>query len=170
MNDPTLRPRVKPEYGAMDRWLDAAGVGLLLLLWAVTIWLYFHLPETIPVHFNLHGEADRFGDKSSLFLQASIATGVFLLITLLMRVPHLFNYPVPVTEANAEKMYTNAVRMLRVVRIAEVLIFFPELAGMYGRVQDPNRNIRLLWIPETLLAVALVAYFVRGVWGKSARR
>lgn len=42
--------------------------------------VYKGLPETVPIHFDLHGRADGFSGKSSLWMHLSLLSGVALLV------------------------------------------------------------------------------------------
>jgi uncharacterized membrane protein len=48
----------------------------LVLLWALALWLWPHLPEQIPLHFDGAGTPDRFGARTAVnwFLLPGIAT------------------------------------------------------------------------------------------------
>ncbi len=118
------RPRYQPPVSNTDRLLEAAGWGMLCGLWILVIFSYSHLPNSIPIHFNLKGEPDSYGEKLAIFILPVISTILFGGLTLLNRYPHLFNYPATINETNAPKHYGNAVRMLRVIKLAIVIIFF----------------------------------------------
>jgi hypothetical protein len=44
-------------------------------------------------------------------------------LTLLNKHPHIFNYPVKITEANALQQYTSATKLIRYLKIIIVMIF-----------------------------------------------
>lgn len=53
----------------MTRTYYAAAAILIVLAAGASALLYPRLPQTVPIHWNIHGEADNFGDKSfGLFL------------------------------------------------------------------------------------------------------
>ena len=43
-------------------------IGIVLLPFIYLAFLWNQLPKTIPVHWNINGEIDRFGDKTELLL------------------------------------------------------------------------------------------------------
>jgi uncharacterized membrane protein len=51
---------------------------------AYAAYLYPNLPNTIPIHFNIRGEADRFGGRDSIFLAPGImaVTSIFVFFLL----------------------------------------------------------------------------------------
>ncbi len=57
----------------MTRIYYAAAVVLIVLAFGASALLYPRLPQTVPIHWNIHGEVDGYGDKSyGLFLMPGI--------------------------------------------------------------------------------------------------
>ncbi len=53
----------------MNRWYWIIAMLLTVFVWGVSAWFYPSLPQTIPTHWNIHGQVDGHGDKGwSLFL------------------------------------------------------------------------------------------------------
>jgi uncharacterized membrane protein len=132
-----------------------------LALWIWTGTSYSSLPDSIPTHFNAAGEADGFGRKASIVGLPVIATLLYIGLTLLNRVPHIFNFPTPVTEDNALKQYTNATRMIRYLKLILVFVF----AGIsYQTIQQANgtgEGLGIWFLPLTLVLVSMpLVYFV----------
>ena len=67
---------------------NTKNLGLALLLIAAPLvyaaYVYPNLPDTIPTHFNISGEADAYGGKDSIFLGPGImaVVGIFVFILL----------------------------------------------------------------------------------------
>jgi len=87
---------------------------VLYASWAV-------LPQKVPVQFGTSGTPDAWGSKTILLGLMGIALVVYLGLTLVGRIPHLYNYPYPVTEANAERQYLLA-RSLVVALRTEIVV------------------------------------------------
>lgn len=117
------RPKISLKSNSFDKWIEAMGWLALLLMWGVTAWFFESLPEKIPTHFNAAGEPDAWGNKSFLFISPGISSLLFLLISLVSLYPHKFNYNIEITSENAAYQYANAVRMMRVMKLAMMLIF-----------------------------------------------
>lgn len=112
------RPHLTIPLSHTDKIIEYGGWALLALVWVIVLSKYASLPENIPIHFNLDGTADTFGSKSNLVLLPAIITGLCGGLFLLARFPHHFNYPVRLTEENAERQYTLAVKTLRWIRVS----------------------------------------------------
>lgn len=101
---------------AVDNALELIGLFFIFTQWLLTLLSYHSLPRRIPVHFNMAEQADRFGEKWLIWIIPSIATLVYAGLTILNHYPHIFNYPTPITAANAQRQYTYATRLIRYVK------------------------------------------------------
>ncbi|MEM8893775.1 MAG: DUF1648 domain-containing protein [Bacteroidota bacterium] len=118
------RPKLNLPLTSLD-WLyeGAAVIVMAFFVWSL-LDSYADLPETIPTHFNHKGEADGFSSKSSLWLLPGIAFATYLGLIVVNRMPHKFNYPIDITEENAAYQYRLATRMIRVINLSVVVIFY----------------------------------------------
>ncbi len=112
--------KTKSIFGSVIETLAIVGLMLhaLLILGAWNL-----LPASIPVHYNLAGEANAWGDRSNLFLLFGLSILVYLGLTWLGRYPHKFNYPWQVTADKAERQYNLARNFLRAVKCEIVWLF-----------------------------------------------
>ena len=117
------RPRIKLQLKQTDKVLEVVGWVSVFGIWALTLTNYSILPEIIPIHFNGVGKADGFGNKTHIFVLPIISTLLFIGLTTLNKHPHIFNYPSQITKENAVHQYTNATRMMRVLKLVIVLLF-----------------------------------------------
>lgn len=88
---------------------------------------YFGLPDEIPTHFNLKGDADGFGPKNTIWalpiLTAIMYYGMTLVGTKIK--PWKMKYPIKVTEKNAPRLYRMNLRMLVNLNLGISLVLFP---------------------------------------------
>ena len=117
------RPKIKLQLKQTDKILEVVGWVSVFGIWALTLTNYSILPEIIPIHFNGVGKADGFGNKTHIFVLPIISTLLFIGLTILNKHPHIFNYPSQITKENAVHQYTNATRMMRVLKLVIVLLF-----------------------------------------------
>ncbi|RYZ25031.1 MAG: DUF1648 domain-containing protein [Sphingobacteriales bacterium] len=118
------RPRIDLPHTVTDNVLEGAGSLITVLLWCYVVWFYPTLPAIVPIHFDGGGRPDGFGDKASLLILPGITTIIYILLTVLNRYPHTFNYLVEITPENAVKQYKNATKMIRVLKLGIALLFF----------------------------------------------
>jgi hypothetical protein len=56
--------------------IDSLSVVVLILGWWIALSVYPRLPERVPVHFGLTGEADRWGGRWMIFLIPLVSTAL----------------------------------------------------------------------------------------------
>lgn len=122
--DKQQRPPPVVEPSIADRFLEAASWIIMTALWIFMIAEMKKLPEIIPSHFTVNGEIDDYSDKATLWLLPSIGTVLFLGLTWLNRFPQIFNYPVKITAENAVKQYKMATRLIRILKLTLLIVFF----------------------------------------------
>ncbi|WP_338750558.1 DUF1648 domain-containing protein [Bacillus sp. FJAT-52991] len=111
----------------------------LLLLMINVIYLFIQwgdLSNQVPIHFGITGEVDGWGSKGMIWFLPIIASLLWGGLTLLERVPHLYNYS-GLTEENVESQYRNSRMMLNVIK-TEIIIFM--VLGSYQSVQVAHGN------------------------------
>lgn len=59
-------------------------LALIIIPFVYAAYLYPNLPDTIPTHFNMYGEADGWGSRESIYLLPIILGGVSLFVFLLL--------------------------------------------------------------------------------------
>ncbi len=99
----------------------ASGAVVMLLLDAARVWP--ELPATVPTHFGISGAPDAWGARAWLLVLPVVATVLFVVLTFLERVPHVYNYPVEVTATNAERVYALGRRLMLSVKTILVVAF-----------------------------------------------
>ncbi|WP_190809598.1 DUF1648 domain-containing protein [Flagellimonas sp. S3867] len=118
-------PKIEVKPTARDKNLVKLGWAIVALNILLVLVFYFDLPETIPTHFNLKGEADGHGHKSTLWIipiiSAALYFGLGFFVTKMK--PYHMNYPVKVTEKNAPELYALGIRMIAVMNLASVIAF-----------------------------------------------
>lgn len=148
-----IRPRLKLKFTVVDIILEVIGFLLLLAICAIPVLLYKTLPDAIPTHFGINGQADDWGSKNSIFLLPVISLILYAGLTFLNRFPHIFNYPVVVTEENAFRQYTKATLILRIVKLLMIMLFlFIEwlICNVNGKAGHP------IWFLPLTLAVPVL--------------
>jgi len=151
------RPRIKIELTTTDKFVEIIGWCALLAIWVMTIMGYSKLPDVVPTHYNFAGEAGGFEEKGMIWSWAIIATILFVGMTIVNKYPHIFNYPVKITEENALRQYTIATRLVRYMKLFVVLTF-----GfiVFTIIQNAN-ELNTLVLPVALgSTVLLLLYFI----------
>ena len=155
------RPRIKLQLKQTDKILEVVGWVSVFGIWALPLINYFDLPEIIPIHFNGAGKADEFGNKTHIFILPIISTLLFIGLTTLNKHPHIFNYPNQITKENALDQYTNATRMMRVLKLVIVLLFGLIVFRKIQIVNGHADGLGAWFLPFTIgLFIILSLYFL----------
>ncbi|HEX4911787.1 MAG TPA: DUF1648 domain-containing protein [Permianibacter sp.] len=157
------RPRLQLTPSGLDKGLQLAGAVLLAVFLVVVAASWTLLPASLPVHFSLSGEPESWGERGEILLLPVIASLQFVLLSVLARFPHRHNYPVSITAANAEQQYRLAQRLLHVLSLLLVLLFFALYLATWAVASHVLARLPVLvmWLPLAAIGALLVWYWLR---------
>jgi uncharacterized membrane protein len=156
------RPVLKLKYSKFEKILELAAVIFLITAILLTLLYWPSILEKIITHCDIKGNPDSYGGKGSLLIMPIVSAGIYLLITLLSRFPHSFNYIVDINEENAIFQYNNA-RILMLCIKAEIMCMFAYLQWRFI-IESIKGNGRLgiLFLPVFLIVIfGTLIYFVK---------
>ncbi len=116
------RPKIKLKLTKTDKIIEGISTLGIITLLILPCYYYDQLPESIPTHFNGSGQADAFGDRSTVFLIPVFALISYISLTALSRFPHIFNYPTEITEENAAEQYAKATSLVRILNLIVIFV------------------------------------------------
>ncbi len=157
------RPKIKLQLSPLDRKLNLISNAILTLLWLLTVFSFFKLPDQIPTHFNSNGETDNYGDKDSIFTIPIVATILFIGLTVLNKFPEIFNYPEQITKTNAEHQYSNATSTVRFLKLIITSIFTIITVLIIISSINRTKGLGLWFLPIILLLIFIptIFYFIK---------
>jgi uncharacterized membrane protein len=126
------RPRVQVPRTALEHILSATALAGALFACAYLMAEYPGLPEKVPMHAGMSGRPDAWAGKVSLIPLALVSVFFFIILELLKRVHHQYNYPRPITPANAGRLYQLGRELMGWVQ-AEIVWLFAYL--LYAFIQ-----------------------------------
>jgi len=118
------RPKITLKKSAIDWILDVLAFFICLFMLFLSLIVFNDLPDLIPSHFNSKGMVDSYSTKEMVLGLPFISLMIFIVLYNVNRSPHIFNYPVKITEENAFEMYSYATRLIRVINLVIVIFFF----------------------------------------------
>jgi len=162
------RPVLALPFRPLELALElASGVGLV---WTVGLVLfsYASLPSSVPTHFGLGGEPDGWGPRWMMFILPAVGLVLYVVLTIMGRIPHRLNYPWAVTEANALRQYRLVRAFLGLLKMEVVLFFgyvkFTAIRVAMGNAPGLGPAFLPLFVGVTLgtiLAYVILAYRAR---------
>jgi len=156
-------PKIKLDLTLFDKVLEILSWMFLVFLWFITVWNYSSLPKVIPIHFDYKGEADQFGGKGTILGIPIIASVLYIVLTILNKYPHLHNYARKVTLENIEKNYIRSTRLLRIVKLA-ILIIFSMIVIQTIEISKINATAISVWLLPfslSLIFIPIILFLVR---------
>jgi uncharacterized membrane protein len=78
-----IRPVLKVPLTTIDFTIEAIAILGIISLCSLAVVSYSSLPDIIPTHFNLKGQADDWGNKASIFILPGIGLLLFTGITII---------------------------------------------------------------------------------------
>lgn len=114
-------PHVKVERTAEGTAFEIAIAALNIIMWGLIAWMWAHLPEQIPIHFDIAGRPDGYGSKGFLIVIGVISAFVTALMCFCAYHPRSA-VSLPVSLSNAAQI-TLAVRLVRICGVFVSLIF-----------------------------------------------
>lgn len=161
IDERSQRPKLKLPLSNLEKILFLASILFLFTIWFISIDSYSKLPDIIPTHFNVSSVPDGYGSKNSIFISPVIVTVLYILIMILTRFPHIYNYAVSITAENAEANYRNG-RTLMFCIITEILALFLYIQWnvIDGAIKGYS-SLGILFLPIFLLTIfGTVIYFI----------
>jgi uncharacterized membrane protein len=142
-----LIPKTKTE-----KVLDVLSVLLLVITFLHLIYVWDTLPEKVPLHFNATGAVDGWGGKVSIWILPIVASLLFVMMFIVAKFPHIFNYPVTITEKNAPKLYLESRRMIVIINF-EIVLFFSIASWESIQVAFGKEGLSIWYIPALLITL-----------------
>lgn len=126
----------------------------LLSYWSV-------LPQKIPIHFDIFGKPNLFGEKSVLLILCIVVYLLILILTAITNYPHLLKYPYAVTENNIRDQYLYLRTFLIYLKL-EIVCFFLYLQTTITLIAlKLTESLGILFLPILFLTILItfIIYF-----------
>lgn len=118
------KPKLKVKPTFIDYFLESVSLSVLIAILFINVLIYSSLIDKIISHYNLYGMANSTANKWAIWIFSILGLISYAGFLILIRFPHLFNYPVKVTESNSELIYKRGVRVIRITKLLFLLLLF----------------------------------------------
>ncbi|NQZ45557.1 MAG: DUF1648 domain-containing protein [Flavobacteriaceae bacterium] len=156
------QPKIEIKPTATDRKLRFFGWVLVATNFVIVMAAYVRLPDTVPIHFNIKGEADGYGSRSTLLLlpMINLLTYAIMVLVATKVPPWNYNYPTKVTERNAPLLYAMSFRMMAWLNIGVALLFTVISIQVIIKAMDYDGwGIGWLFIPMVVLIITVPLWY-----------
>jgi uncharacterized membrane protein len=151
-------PRTQLEIGCE---IIAAASLVSLAIYLAAIWT--KLPAQIPVHFNIMGQPDRWGSRNELFQLFGVMAALYASLSILQRLPHIYNYPFGLTSQNVYRQYQLARQLLIRIKteIVGIFSFIQWTIMQVDRERSHALGISFLLIMMLAIFGTIAIYFIQ---------
>ena len=150
------RPKRKIRFQFLDWLLEFSGLIVVVSTILLHIFQYPDLPDIIPTHFDGSGVPNSFDHKSELFPVLIINVIAFVVLSSLGFYPEIMNYPITITEANAESQYRLMTRFLRFFKLM-VCVLFGAMQYLTILIAKKEMNVIPVWLMPAFLGLIAVS-------------
>lgn len=155
------RPVIKITPSRLDWTVEIISAAALATTMILVLFYYRALPDKIPSHYDMTGQPDSYGTKTTMILLACIGIFLYAILTIVSRFPHVFNYPVEITETNAAVQYDNAIRMLRYIKLVIVCQFAYLTYSSMMIARGDQSSLGVVFLPMSLvLLFGVISIFI----------
>ncbi|MGA7107819.1 MAG: DUF1648 domain-containing protein [Terracidiphilus sp.] len=110
----------------MRKILEILGLAAL----AVLVWMTWdalqganRLPDRVPTHFDASGTPNAWGSPAGMLLLPVLAAALYLVMSIVVRFPDAFHYPVRVTAQNIARLQAVTLNMVAWLKMELVCLF-----------------------------------------------
>ncbi|HCG55706.1 MULTISPECIES: DUF1648 domain-containing protein [Brevibacterium] len=125
------------ETGTVTRWIRRATLIATAVLSAILLASYPLLPDLIPTHFNLAGEADGYGPSWTVFVIGGLLCALICATAWLSTRPQVLNFPVVVTQENSQLIFRESERMMVWVSASLLIAYVGTAISSWGGYGAP---------------------------------
>lgn len=156
------RPRHIIPLSVVDRVVEGVTAIVLLAITVIFLFRYPSVDDKVVMHYDLTGNIDRMGDKSRVFFFFGILILIYVGMTFAQRFPHSFNYLTEITEENAKRQYSTAVKMIRWLKLMMVVLFsFIILKTIFPRDISDEFFFAVIITFIAATFIQMIGYFIK---------
>lgn len=148
------------ELTSFDKTIEITSLIGIVLLWMLVVVNYSKLPNSIPIHFDISGKPNNFGEKSYVFLMPLVASVIFFFLTSKERLSRSSSNSESSRQRNASDRSTTSSRLYIYLKLM-LIVFFSFLEIKTFQIATGKAESLGVWfIPLSIgILIAVIAYF-----------
>ena len=159
-----IRDKFDMQSDYADYILELIGMIALAGLLILPLLYFGDLPEKMPQHFGIYGQPDAYGSKAMIWLLPLVGLILYSGLTILNKYPHVFNYPVRITEENAVRQYKVATKLVRSLKVVVACLFcylnYSTIQIAFGKQFGLGTGFLLILIAGMFSIIGIYIYWV----------
>jgi len=158
----TERTKINPPLSTLDIVVEGLAAVGVIIMFAHLIMAWSSLPDMAPTHFGASGKPDDWGSKSTMLILPMVVLAMYAGLTILSRFPHIFNFPVTLTESNAVRQYKLAKSMLSFLKMSVIGVFLYIQVFTIRTAQGEAAGLGMMFLIFTLVGtfIPIVVYMI----------
>ncbi|MDF2945726.1 MAG: hypothetical protein K0S51_405 [Bacillales bacterium] len=159
-----MRPIIKIKKTMFEIILNTISIASFIGIFIYLKLVWSDIPKTVPMHFDSAGQVDNYGDKEFIFILPMIGAILWIVLTILEKFPHTYNY-LNLTPENIERQYKNGSMMINVMK-NEISIFFTYITWNTINIsisKNVSLNDYFLLIFLTTIFGSIAFFFIRSI-------
>ncbi|MEN6384570.1 MAG: DUF1648 domain-containing protein [Phycisphaerales bacterium] len=162
------RPKIELPITLIEIVFELAGIMAIFSMILILSKYWPSLPETIPTHFGFSGKPDGWGGKESLLFLPILGTFMYICMWFLSKYPHIYNYPVTITEENAPVQYLIGRKIINWTRTFVAILFgYLEWASIQGALgKSPGLGPWFILVVLLFSFAPIIYYIMQARQGK----
>lgn len=89
-----------------EKQLNWLAIGSVLVHISLIALNYSQLPDRVPIHFDITGTPDNYGNKATVWILVGLAIAMYFFMRFIANLSaDKYNYPVKITPANAKQQF-----------------------------------------------------------------
>jgi RsiW-degrading membrane proteinase PrsW (M82 family) len=150
-----IRPKFKIHLTTIDVIIEVFGWLAFIGVWILMFLSFSDLPEKIPLYYK-KGNIN----KSEILILPMLSTIIFVGLSMLQKQPHIFRYPISITEENARRCYTDICKLIRFSKLIILLMFGVVIYKITESCQS-SESMSNIWFLTLILilVIILIIYF-----------
>ena len=156
-------PDYKVSFHPFELVIEVLALTGIIYITYLMVLKYGMVSDKIPTNYNISGEPDGWGNKSSLLLIYSVGLILYAGLSVLSIYPHLYNYPVKITDKNIRIQYLLGRSLINTLKLSLVSIFLVLIIAGINYNQDKD-NLLLggyfIYLAMGSIFIPILIYFV----------
>jgi uncharacterized membrane protein len=133
--------------------LGLAALGFLVWMTWDALQGVNRLPDSVPIHFDASGTPNAWGSPAGMLLLPVLAAALYLVMSIVVRFPDAFHYPVRVTAQNIARLQAVTLNMVAWLKMELICLFAVLQWAFIQAARSSNGHLFPLILPVFIVVI-----------------